>query len=97
MGKSPEIMEGASMERAPMGGNSEAMIINGDGTFSLGTVRDFYLYPDGMGGLSIDSEEHGVIEIRCLDLQFEIQKDPATPDFEGIYIDHSPKGPFFCS
>lgn len=91
MGKSPEIMQGAPIEEEPMGGNSEAMIINGDGTFSLGTVRDFYLYPDGLGGLSIDSEKYGVIEIRYTGLQFEVQKNPATPNFEQIYVDVLPK------
>lgn len=74
-----------------MGRNPEVMIINGDGTFSRGMVRDFYRYPDGMKGCSIDSEKYGVIEIRYTGLQFEVQKNPATPNFEGIYIDRRPQ------
>lgn len=97
MGKGPEIMQGAPIEGEPMEGNSEAMIINGDGTFSLGTVRDFYLYPDGMGGLFIDSEKHGVIEIRYTGLQFEVQKNPTTPKFEQIYVNRSPRDPVSLS
>lgn len=80
-----------------MGKSPKAMIINGDGTFSRGRVRDVYHYPDGMKGCSIDSEKYGVIKIRYTGLQFEVQKNPATPNFEGIYIDRRPQGPFSCS
>jgi len=74
-----------------MSKSPEVMIIDGDGTFSLGRCRDFYHYPDGMKGCSVDSEKHGVIEIRYTGLQVEVQKNPATPDFEGIYIDRRPR------
>lgn len=74
-----------------MGKSPEVMILNGDRTFSLGKGRDFYYYPDGMKGCFIESEKHGVIEIRCTSLQAEVLKDPAAPKFENIFINLPPQ------
>jgi len=42
-------------------------------------------------GKSPEIMQGAPIEVRYLDLQFEIQKNPATPNFEQIYVDVLPK------